>query len=54
MSNLDMITKFIPLLAGILYLIVGIAYLCKREWAWGLVWTSYSLANFGLTAAGND
>ena len=49
--KLDLITKFIPLLTGILYGIVGIAYLFKKDYAWATVWCAYALANFGLTSA---
>ncbi len=52
--TLDAVTKFVPLVAGLLYAVVGIAYFMKKEWAWGVVWTSYSFANFGLTIAGNE
>ena len=40
-------------LAFILYLIVGISYLIKGEYAWSLVWISYSIANLGLILAAN-
>jgi hypothetical protein len=49
--NLDLITKFIPLLTGILYAIVGVAYLLKKDYAWATVWCAYALANFGLISA---
>jgi hypothetical protein len=52
--NLDAITKFVPLIAGVMYAVVGAAYLFKKEYAWGLVWISYATANFGLTVVGNQ
>ena len=52
--SLDIITRFVPLIAGLLYAVVGVAYILKKEWAWGTVWCSYSVANFGLMVAGNQ
>lgn len=40
-------------LAFILYFIVGISYITKGEYAWSLVWMSYSIANLGLILAAN-
>ena len=33
--SLDMITRFVPLIAGLLYAVVGVAYILKKEWALG-------------------
>ena len=52
--NLDLITKFVPLVTGIMYAVVGVAYFMKRDFAWGLVWSSYASANFGLMVVGNQ
>ena len=52
--SLDAITRYGPMIAGVLYAIVGVAYILKKEWAWGVVWCSYSVANFALMVAGNQ
>ena len=52
--TLDIITRSVPFIAGVLYAIVGLAYILKKEWAWGTVFCSYSVANFGLMVAGNQ
>ena len=52
--NLDLITKFVPLVTGIMYAVVGVAYFMKRDFAWGLVWSSYASANFGLMVVCNQ
>ncbi len=44
----DMLVKALPLIAAVLYFIVGVGYGIKKEWAWCLVWVSYALANVGL------
>ena len=48
---IDILVKALPIISGILYLLVGVGYGIKKEWAWSLVWVSYALANFGLVAA---
>ena len=48
---IDALTKALPLIAAILYMIVAVGYGLKKEWAWCLVWTSYALANVGLVLA---
>ena len=52
--NLDMITKFVPLAAGIMYAVVAAAYFMKKEYGWSIVWISYATANFGLMVVGNQ
>ena len=52
--TLDDITKYVPLVAGIMYAVVAFAYFMKRDFAWGLVWSSYASANFGLMVVGNQ
>ena len=52
--NLDMITRFVPLVAGIMYAVVAGAYFMKKEYGWGIVWISYATANFGLMVVGNQ
>jgi hypothetical protein len=47
----DFLLKALPIVSAILYLIVGVGYAYKREYAWCLVWTSYALANIGLVWA---
>ena len=48
---IDFLVKALPLIAAILYMIVGIGYGIRKEWAWCLVWISYALANVGLVLA---
>ena len=48
---IDFLVKALPLIAAILYMVVGIGYGMKKEWAWSFVWVSYALANIGLVAA---
>ena len=48
---IDALTKALPLIAAVLYMIVAVGYGMKKEWAWCLVWTSYALANVGLVLA---
>ena len=51
---LDVITRFVPLVTGLMYAFVGLAYILKKEYGWGVVWISYATANFGLMAVGNQ
>ena len=48
---IDLLVKLCPMLAGILYAIVGIGYFIKKDYPWSLVWMSYALANLGLVLA---
>tara|TARA_B100000282_G_C31468805_1_gene370308 strand:- start:246 stop:419 length:174 start_codon:yes stop_codon:yes gene_type:complete len=48
---IDLLVKLCPLIAGILYAIVGIGYFIKKDYPWCLVWISYALANLGLVLA---
>ena len=50
-NMIDGLVKALPLIAAILYMIVGIGYGIRKEWAWCLVWISYALANVGLVLA---
>ena len=49
--QIDTLVKALPLISAILYMIVGVGYGMKKEWAWSFVWMSYALANIGLVAA---
>ena len=49
--NIDFLVKALPLISAILYMIVGIGYGIRKEYAWCLVWISYALANVGLVLA---
>ena len=51
---LDVVTRFVPLVAGLMYAVVGAAYILKKEYGWGVVWISYATANFGLMVVGNQ
>ena len=51
---LDVITRYVPLVAGLMYAFVGAAYILKKEYGWGVVWISYATANFGLMVVGNQ
>jgi len=48
---IDFLVKALPLIAAILYMVVGIGYGLRKEYAWCLVWISYALANVGLVLA---
>jgi len=48
---IDTLVKVCPMIAGILYAIVGVGYLIRHDYPWALVWISYSLANLGLVLA---
>ena len=52
--TLDDITKYVPLVAGIMYALVVFAYFMKRDYGWGIIWISYATANFGLMVVGNQ
>lgn len=54
LMTLDDITKYVPLIAGIMYAVVGAAYFMKKDYGWGIVWISYATANFGLMVVGNQ
>ena len=49
----DWITWVAPSVVGVFYLATSIAYLCKGEAAWALIWFAYALGNVGLVLAGN-
>lgn len=51
-SQLETLTAVIPGIVSILYCATGICYLCKKDFAWALVWLSYALANFGVIIVG--
>ena len=48
---IEFLVKALPLISALLYFVVGVSYGIKKEWAWCLVWTSYSLSNVGLVLA---
>jgi len=48
---IDFLVKACPLIAAVLYATVGVGYIVRKDYAWGLVWISYSLANVGLVFA---
>ncbi len=48
---IDFLVKALPIIAAILYMVVGIGYGLRKEYAWCLVWISYALANVGLVLA---
>jgi hypothetical protein len=48
---IDFLVKACPLIAAVLYATVAVGYGMKKEYAWCLVWLSYSLANIGLVLA---
>jgi len=51
---LDVITRYVPLVAGIMYTVVGVAYFAKKDYGWGVIWVSYATANFALMVVGNQ
>ena len=48
---IDFLVKALPLIAAVLYTVVGVGYGIRKEWAWCLVWMSYALANVVLVLA---
>ncbi len=48
---IDLLVKACPLIAAVLYATVAVGYGMKKDYAWCLVWMSYSLANIGLVIA---
>ena len=48
MSIHVLIAGVLPAVVGVAYLIVGIYYFLKKDPAWGMVWSAYALANWGL------
>ena len=51
---LDVITKYVPLVAGVMYTVVAAAYFAKKDYGWGVIWVSYATANFALMVVGNQ
>jgi hypothetical protein len=43
--------QIVILITAILYFSVGVSYLVKSQYAWGLVWVAYATANIGLIMA---
>jgi len=54
LMTLDDVTKYVPLLAGVMYAVVAAAYFMKKDYGWGVIWISYATANFGLMVVGNQ
>lgn len=52
MNKLNMMIAILPSVVAILYLAVAIAYLIKKDYAWGVVWGGYALSNVGLILIG--
>jgi len=52
--TLNDITKYVPLVAGLMYAVVAFAYFMKKDYAWGVIWASYATANFALMVVGNQ
>jgi len=50
--TLDAFIALVPMVVGILYASVAVAYLGKGDIAWAIVWGSYALANVGLILVG--
>ena len=48
---IEFLVKACPLIAAVLYATVAVGYGMKKDYAWCLVWMSYSLANIGLVIA---
>ena len=51
---LDVITRYVPLVAGVMYAVVAAAYFAKKDYGWGVIWVSYATANFALMVVGNQ
>ena len=54
LMSLDDITKYVPLVAGIMYAVVAVAYFMKKDYGWSVIWISYATANFGLMVVGDQ
>ena len=50
--SLEAFIAVVPMIVGLLYSSVAIAYLFKGDVAWAIVWGSYALANVGLIMVG--
>jgi hypothetical protein len=50
--TLEAFIAIVPMIVGLLYSSVAIAYLFKGDIAWAIVWGSYALANVGLILVG--
>jgi hypothetical protein len=50
---LNYITLYLPAFVGVIYFIVGAAYVLKKDFAWAAVWWGYAIAQAGLVIAGN-
>jgi len=50
--KLQILINILPFIVAFLYAVVGVCYFIKKDYAWALVWASYSLANIGLILIG--
>lgn len=50
--TLDAFIALVPMIVGVLYTGVAIAYVAKGDIPWAIVWASYGLANVGLILVG--
>ncbi len=49
---LDLLVKLMPTIVFVLYAVVAIIYIFKKDYPWALVWGSYAMANVGLILLG--
>lgn len=52
MNILDTMTAAIPSVVSAFYFLTAVCYVIRGDYAWALVWGSYSVANFGLIIVG--
>jgi len=50
MANLLTFENIIVAIVFVLYMMVGISYAIRHQWAWASVWFSYAAANAALIA----
>ena len=47
----EFVTRLMPALTGLLYLIAAVAFVADNRYSWGLVYFAYAVANIGLILA---
>ena len=52
MKTIDYLIVMMPSIVAVLYSVVGVCYVLKKDYAWAIVWLSYALANVGLILIG--
>ena len=50
--SLEIYVSAMPVVVGILYSSVSVAYLMKGDVPWAIIWGGYAIANVGLVVVG--